>query len=63
MQDDPRFDAYHLVLGGDLTRVEFEDELTPGTLVEVLRELSTLLADLADYYEIEGSRDLFEPTD
>ena len=60
MLDAPRFNAFHLAFLGEQTRLELEDEPTDGTLVEALRELSQWMADLADYYEVEGTDSLFE---
>ena len=43
--------------------IEFEDDLDSGTLVEVLRQLAGRLADLADYYEVEGTDSLLDDDD
>lgn len=61
--DEPVFHAYHLALASELTTLELEDDLPEGDLISVLRELSKRLADLADYYEAEGTAELFETTD
>lgn len=61
MPIDQKLNAFRLILSGDeMLTVEFEDDLDSGSLVEVLRQLSGRLADLADYYEVEGTDSLLD---
>jgi len=61
MPIEEKFNAFRLILSGDeMLTIEFEDDLDSGTLVEVLRQLAGRLADLADYYEVDGTDSLLE---
>ena len=64
MPIEQKLNAFRLVLSGDeMLTIEFEDDLDSGTLVEVLRQLAGRLADLADYYEVEGTDSLLDDDD
>jgi hypothetical protein len=58
--DEPRFHSYNLTFFAELSSLEFEDDLPEGSVVEVMRELSKRLAELADYYEAAGTSELFD---
>jgi hypothetical protein len=58
--EEPRFSGFNLTFFAELSSLELEDDLPEGTVIEVMRELSKRLADLADYYEEVGTSELFD---
>jgi hypothetical protein len=57
--DEPRFGAYQLSFFSEEATLELEDDLPEGTVIEAMRELSSRLSQLADYYEAVGTAELF----